>query len=64
MTEPEILSAMTGILPDLLLDDLIVPTMESRRDDVHGWGSFNYIYCRRRSQVSREIQGNRRRVIR
>ena len=34
MTDQEILTALTRILRDLLLDDLIVLTMETRREDV------------------------------
>ena len=33
----EILSAFTCILHDLLLDNSIVLTMESRREDIPGW---------------------------
>src|SRR5271168_45554 len=43
MTEQEILSAFTRILRDLLLDDSIELTMETRREDVLNWDSFNYI---------------------
>ena len=43
MTAEEILTALTRILRDLLLDDSIVLTMETRREDVPGWDSFNYI---------------------
>jgi acyl carrier protein len=43
MAEPEILNAMTRILRDLLLDDSIVLTMETQREDIPGWDSFNYI---------------------
>jgi acyl carrier protein len=43
MTVNEILSAFTRILRDLLLDDSIVLTMETRREDVPEWDSFNYI---------------------
>jgi acyl carrier protein len=43
MTHEEILSAFTQILGDLLLDDSIVLTMETRREDVPSWDSFNYI---------------------
>jgi acyl carrier protein len=39
----KILSKFTGILRDLLLDDSIELTMESRREDIPGWDSFNYI---------------------
>jgi acyl carrier protein len=43
MTDEEILMAFTGILRDLLLDDSIVLTMETRREDIQNWDSFNYI---------------------
>ena len=43
MSEQEILSAFTRILRDLLLDDSIELTMETRREDVPNWDSFNYI---------------------
>ena len=43
MTDQEILNAFTGILRDLLLDDSIVLTMETRRQEVPNWDSFNYI---------------------
>jgi acyl carrier protein len=43
MTDQEILATCTRILRDLLLDDSILLTMETRREDVPGWDSFNYI---------------------
>jgi len=43
MTDQEILSKFTRILRDLLLDDSITLTMETRRDDILNWDSFNYI---------------------
>ena len=43
MTAEEILPVFTRILRDLLLDDTIVLTMETRREDVPNWDSFNYI---------------------
>ncbi|HUI21389.1 MAG TPA: acyl carrier protein [Methylocella sp.] len=43
MTAEEILSAFTRILRDLLLNDSIVLTMETRREDIPNWDSFNYI---------------------
>jgi acyl carrier protein len=43
MTTQEILTAFTRILRDLLLDDLIVLTMETQREDIPNWDSFNYI---------------------
>jgi len=43
MTVEETLAAFTRILRDLLLDDSIVLTMETRREDIPNWDSFNYI---------------------
>jgi acyl carrier protein len=43
MTDQEILNAFTRILGDLLLDDSIALSMETRRQDVPNWDSFNYI---------------------
>jgi acyl carrier protein len=43
MTDKEILTAFTHILRDLLFDDAIVLTMETRREDIPNWDSFNYI---------------------
>ena len=43
MTDQEILDKFTRILRDLLLDDSIELTMETRREDVPNWDSFNYI---------------------
>jgi acyl carrier protein len=43
VTNQEVLSKFTEILRDLLLDDSIELTMESRREDIPGWDSFNYI---------------------
>ena len=43
MTDQEILTVFTRILRDLLLDDSIVLSMESQRQDIPNWDSFNYI---------------------
>ena len=43
MTDQEILTKLTSILRALLLDDSIVLTMETQREDVPNWDSFNYI---------------------
>lgn len=43
MTDQEILIIFTYILRDLLYDDSIVLTMQTRRDDIPNWDSFNYI---------------------
>ncbi len=43
MTEPEILDALTRILRDLLAADSVTLSMETEREDVPGWDSFNYV---------------------
>jgi acyl carrier protein len=43
MTDQEILTKFTRILRDLLLDESIVLTMETQREEVPNWDSFNYI---------------------
>ena len=43
MTMQEILAAFARILRDLLLDDSVMLTMETRREDIPNWDSFNYI---------------------
>jgi acyl carrier protein len=43
MTNEEILNTFSRILRDLLLDDSIVLSMATRREDVPNWDSFNYI---------------------
>ena len=43
MTDQEILSKFTRVLRDLLLDDSIMLTMETQRQEVPNWDSFNYI---------------------
>ena len=43
MTAEEILTVFTRILRDLLLNYSIVLTMETQREDVPDWNSFNYI---------------------
>ena len=43
MSEQETLTAMTQILRDLLGDDTIALTMDTVRENVPGWDSFNYI---------------------
>lgn len=43
MTDQELLVKFTRILRDILLDDSIALSMETRRDDVPGWDSFAYI---------------------
>src|ERR1700741_632861 len=43
MTDQEVLDTFTRILRDLLLDDSIILSMETRREDVPNWDSFNYI---------------------
>jgi acyl carrier protein len=43
MRREEILGVFTRILRDLMLDDSIVLTMETRRENIPNWDSFNYI---------------------
>ncbi len=43
MTVLEILDRFTAILRELLVDDSIVLTMTTKREDIHNWDSFNYI---------------------
>jgi acyl carrier protein len=43
MTDQEILSVFNRILCALLLDDSIALSMDTRRQDVPNWDSFNYI---------------------
>jgi acyl carrier protein len=43
MTGQEILIVFTRILQDLLLDDSITLTVETRRESIPNWDSFNYI---------------------
>ncbi len=43
MTDQEILAKFTRILRDLLYDDLIELTMDTERENVPNWDSFNYV---------------------
>ena len=43
MTDSDIIDAFTRILRDLLSDDSIVLTMETRRDEVANWDSLGYV---------------------
>jgi acyl carrier protein len=43
MSEEEVLAAFSEILRDLLGDDSIALNMQTRRGDVPGWDSFNYV---------------------
>jgi acyl carrier protein len=43
MTKQDILRSFTRILSDLLDDESVALTMETRREDVAGWDSFNYV---------------------
>ena len=43
MNDGEILEALTRILRDLLLDDSVQLTMQTRREEVANWDSFTYI---------------------
>jgi acyl carrier protein len=43
MTAADFLPSFTRILRNLLLDDSVVLTMETKREEVPNWDSFNYI---------------------
>jgi acyl carrier protein len=43
MTDQDTLQLFTRLLRGLLFDDSIELTMETRREDVPNWDSFNYI---------------------
>jgi len=43
MTDQDILTKFDGILRGLLLDDSIVLAMDTQREEVPNWDSFNYI---------------------
>jgi acyl carrier protein len=43
MRAEDILNRFTRILRDLLGDDNVTLTMETRREAVGGWDSFNYV---------------------
>jgi acyl carrier protein len=43
MTDQEILNLLTRTLRDLLMDDSIVLTMATRREEVPNWDSLMYI---------------------
>jgi acyl carrier protein len=43
MTDQEILNTLTRILRDILSDDSIVLTMDTKRSEVANWDSFAYI---------------------
>ena len=43
MTDLEVLNAFTRILRGILLDNSIGLSMQTRREDVPSWDSFNYI---------------------
>jgi acyl carrier protein len=43
MTDQDILNRLTRILRDLLSDDSIVLTMETKREEVPNWDSFAYV---------------------
>ena len=43
MTDREVLATLSQILGDLLGDEAIQLTMETQREDVPSWDSFNYI---------------------
>ena len=43
MTDQEILAKLTNILHAVMLNESIVLTMETQRENVPNWDSFNYI---------------------
>jgi acyl carrier protein len=43
MSADDILAVLTRILRDMLMDDSIVLAMDTRREDVPNWDSFNFI---------------------
>jgi acyl carrier protein len=43
VTNEDILNVFTRIVRDLLGDESIVLAMETKREDVPGWDSFNYV---------------------
>jgi acyl carrier protein len=43
MTDQELLDTLTDVLRDILLDDSVMLTKDTRRADVPNWDSFNYI---------------------
>ncbi len=43
MKDQDILNGLTRILCDLLSDDSIVLTMETKRNEVANWDSFAYV---------------------
>jgi acyl carrier protein len=43
MSEAEVLATFTRILRDLLMDDSVVLTMDTRRPEVPNWDSFAYV---------------------
>jgi len=43
MSEAEILTGFTRILRDLLSDQSIVLTMDTKREEVANWDSFGYV---------------------
>jgi acyl carrier protein len=43
MADQEILDLLTRVLRDLLMDDTIVLTMTTRREEVRNWDSLVYV---------------------
>jgi acyl carrier protein len=43
LTQEDILNVCARLLRDLIGDDSIRLTMQTRREDVSGWDSFNYV---------------------
>ena len=58
MTQEEILELFTRLLRDLLADDSIVLGMNTRRTDIAGWDSFNYINFIAAAEMELKIRFN------
>jgi len=43
MDEQQILDVLTRVLRDLLMDETVVLTMNTRREDVRNWDSLVYV---------------------
>jgi acyl carrier protein len=43
VTDEELLALFTRILRDLLMNDSVVLSMETRRSEIDGWDSFMYV---------------------
>jgi acyl carrier protein len=43
MTDQDVLDLLTRVLRDLLMDDSVVLSLATRRDDVRNWDSLTYV---------------------